>query len=259
MRVYRRWHPGYVVQVSYPQQLAVDSFNNVFIADSSNAIIRKLTVSTNTISTVAGNYGNASAYCANGTVATNCGFSATPSVAVDSTDDIFLTDPNACVVYKVTNSTTKISTIAGNNALGCGYNGDNITATSAQIDIYYGYGQLAVNSAGTQVWLADFYNSEVRLIAVGGKINEVAGQYGCGYGTSGIGGSAKSACVGYPVGIAADSAGDLFITEGYYSGYDRMSLKCLVRSAAHARLRRETRQTISTPWLGTGTATTRRP
>jgi hypothetical protein len=212
--------PATSFDVSNPAQLAVDSSNNVFIADSSNAIIRKLTVSTNTISTVAGTYGNAYAYCTNGTLATKCGFSQTPSVAVDSSDDIFLTDPSACVVYKVTNLTSKISTIAGNNALGCGYNGDNITATSAQISTQYGYGSLAVNSAGTQVWLADFYNSEVRLIAVGGKINDVAGYYGCGGYLNGIGGPATSACVDYPYGIAADSAGDLFLTQSYYYGND---------------------------------------
>jgi hypothetical protein len=198
--------------------LAVDSSNNLFIADSGNALIRKLTVLTNTISTVAGKYQATYAHCANGTVATSCGFSGTPSVAVDSADDIFLTDTDACVVYEVTNSTGKISTIAGAFSLGCGYNGDNITATSAEI-YPSAYGQLAVNSAGTQVWLADYYNYEIREITVGGKINAVAGQNSCGPYYSGIGGPAKSACVGYPIGIAADSAGDLFIAPDIYPTY----------------------------------------
>ncbi|MGB6474880.1 MAG: choice-of-anchor D domain-containing protein [Candidatus Sulfotelmatobacter sp.] len=210
--------PATSFNLYYPQQLAVDSSNNVFIADFDDALIRKLTVLTNTISTVAGSYGTAYAYCANGTVATSCGFYGTPSVAVDSSDNIFLTDYLACVVYKVTNSTGKISTIAGDNALGCGYNGDNITATTAEI-YPYAYGQLAVNSAGTQVWLADYYNFEIRQIAVGGKINAVAGQNSCGPYPSGIGGPAKSACIDYPVGIAADSAGDLFIAPDLYPSY----------------------------------------
>ena len=207
-----------------PSQLAVDSANNVFIADYNDGLIRKLTVSTKTISTVAGSYGAPYAYCANGTVATSCGFSAIPSVAVDSSDDIFLTDYQACVVYKVTNSTGKISTIAGDNALGCGYNGDGITATTAEIYPYV-YGQLAVNSAGTQVWLADFYNFEIRQITVGGKINAVAGQESCGGTFSGIGGPAKSACIIYPTGIAADSAGDLFTTLSYIYSDDTYVLE----------------------------------
>ena len=125
--------PATSFNLCYPEQLAADSSNNVFIADSSDSLIRKLTVSSNTISTVAGSYGTGYAYCTNGTTATSCGFSNTPSVAVDSSDDIFLTDASACVVYEVINSTGKIKTIAGNNVDGCGYNNDNITATSAMI------------------------------------------------------------------------------------------------------------------------------
>jgi hypothetical protein len=212
----------------YPEQLAVDSSNNVFIADIDNARIRKLTVSTGTISTVAGN-GGTSAYCANGTAPTSCSFYATPSVAVDSADDIFLTDAGACVVYEVVNSTSKIKTIAGDNALGCGYNGDNISATTAQVYPYY-YGQLAVNSAGTQVWLADFYNYEIRLINVGAKITAVAGQEATCAGTvSGDGGAATAACVGFPVGIALDSAsnsaGDLFVASNYYYYYNETNVR----------------------------------
>jgi sugar lactone lactonase YvrE len=196
----------------YPSQLAVDSSNNVFIADANNARIRKLTVSSGTISTVAGN-GGSYAYCANGTLATSCDLSYTLSVAVDSADDIFLEDVNECVVYEVNHGTGNITTIAG-TAGTCGGTGDGGAATSAEINPL-GYGELAVNSAGTQVWLADYWNDAIRLIAVGGHINTVAGQNGTCNGTSGDGGAATSACVGYPIGIAVDSAGDLFLTNGF--------------------------------------------
>ncbi len=212
--------PATSFSLYYPEQLAVDSSNNVFIADFSNSRIRKITVSTSTIGTVAGN-GGSSAYCGNGTAATSCSFSNTPSVAVDSSDDIFLTDIAACVVYEVVNSTGKIKTVAGDNALGCGYNGDNISATSAQINPNNaGSGQLAVNSAGTQVWLADNNNFEFRLINVPGKITAVAGQEACGgRSISGDGGPATSACVAYSIGIAVDSAGDLFLSNDI-NGYN---------------------------------------
>jgi hypothetical protein len=147
---------------------------------------------------------------------------------VDSSDDIFLTDASACVVYEVINSTSKIETIAGNNADGCGYNHDNVTATTAMINPG-DYGMLAVNSAGTQVWLADFSNVEIRLINVGAKITAVAGQEAtCGPYVSGYGGPATSACISYPIGIALDnasnSAGDLFMTAGYYYYYNTTSV-----------------------------------
>ncbi len=209
--------PATSSELNNPYQLAVDSSNNLYIADTYNARIRKL--SGTTISTVAGN-GLGYSYCANGTLATSCSFSLTPSVAVDGTSptpNIFLTDAYEYVVYEVVASTGKIKTVAGTQGT-AGYNGDNITATLAEIDPYL-YGELAVNSAGTQVWLADFYNYEIRQITVGAKINFVAGQNSCGPYFSGIGGPAKSACIGYAIGIAADSAGDLFITPDLYPTY----------------------------------------
>jgi hypothetical protein len=206
--------PATSYEVYYPTQLAVDSSNNVYIADLYNGRIRKLTVSSGTISTVAGG-GSGTSYCANGTFATSCSFGVTPSVAVDSAGDIFLTDAYEYVLYEVKASTGKITTVAGTTVPGG--TGDGGAATSAEIYPYI-YGQLAVNGAGTTVWLADFYNYAIRQITVGGSIKTVAGQNDICNGLSGLGGPATSACVGYPVGIAADSAGDLFLTNGYEYG-----------------------------------------
>ncbi len=209
--------PATSYDLSYPTQLAVDSSNNVYIADLYNARIRKLTVSTGTITTVAGN-GNGQAYCANGTIATSCAFAYTPSVAVDSSGDIFLTDAYEYVLYEVKASTGKITTIAGTPGTPGG-TGDGHAATSAEI--YPSVeGQLAVNGAGTIVWLADFSNYAIRQITVGGNIKTVVGQNDVCGGISGVGGPATSACVGYPTGIAADTAGDLFITNSYEYNYE---------------------------------------
>jgi hypothetical protein len=190
----------------YPAQLAIDTSNNLFIADSSNSRIRKLTGTT--ISTVAGG-GAYYSYCTNGTVATSCGFSYAPAVAVDAAGDIFLTDAYEYVVYEVNHTSGKVTTIAG-TAGTAGGTGDGGPATSAEIYPYY-YGQLAVNSAGSQVWLADFYNYAIRQITVGGHINTVAGQNDVCNSFSGDGGPATSACLFSPIGIAVDSTGDLFI------------------------------------------------
>ena len=223
--------PGTSAKVYYPDELAVDSSNNVFIADYDNALIRKLTVSTGDISTVAGSYQKTAALCPNGTVATSCGFSVTPSVAVDANDDIFLTDGEEYVVYEVSGSTGKITTIAGTGT--SGYSGNGGLATSAEIDPY-AYGQIAANSAGTKVWLSDTYNFVVRQIIVGGDISAVVGQNSCGGGFSGMGGAATSACIAYPGGITVDSAGDLFTAPSYVTGYSLYALEapCLEASGS---------------------------
>ena len=197
--------PATSYSINQPQQLTVDSSGNVYIADFSNSRIRKFTVSTDAISTVAGNGGSA-AYCSNGTAPTSCSLGNTPSVAVDSVNNIYFTDFNECVLYKINHVTLEVVTLAGVGG-SCAYSGDSGTATSA--DINPEYGQLAVSSAGQQVWLADGGNQRIRLIIPGGNINTVAGNGARG--DYGDGGAATSAALNNPLGIAADSVADLFI------------------------------------------------
>jgi trimeric autotransporter adhesin len=197
--------PATSYSINQPQQLAVDSSGNVFIADFSNSRIRKLTVSTGAISTVAGNGGSA-AYCANGTAPTSCSLGNTPSVAVDSVENIYFTDFNECVLYKINHITLEVVTLAGVGGT-CGYSGDGNAATSAEISPEFG--QLAVSSTGQQVWLADGNNQRIRLVIPGGNINTVAGNGSQGY--SGDGGKAIAASLDNALGIAADNVADLFI------------------------------------------------
>jgi hypothetical protein len=113
------------------------------------------------------------------------------------------------VIYEISHTTNKVTTIAGTAGTG-GFSGDGGAATSAEIDPYE-WGQIAVNSAGTLVWLADTYNFRIRQINVGGHINTVAGDGGGGF--SGDAGPATSATVYYPEGVGVDSADDLFISD----------------------------------------------
>jgi hypothetical protein len=193
----------------YPNQLAVDSSNNLLIADSVNGLVRKL--SGTTISTVAGKvpqtgpYG----YCPNGTLASNCSFNYANAVAIDSAGDIFLMDYSEYVIYEINHTTNKVTTIAGTAGTG-GFSGDGGAATSAEFNTD-SFSELAANSAGTQVWFGDVYNHRIRQISVGGKINTVAGDGGGGF--CGDGGPATSTCLYYPRAVAVDSGDDLFISD----------------------------------------------
>jgi len=192
----------------YPNQITLDSSGNLFIADASNYRIRKLVISSDSISTVAGN-GTATA-CSNGVLATNCGFNQPSGIAVDSGGDLFIADRYNYIVREVPATGTnagKVKTVAG--TLGTpGFSGDGALATSATINQVYG---LSVDAAGANVWLADFYNWRIREFAVGGKINTVAGSGNAGF--CGDGGPAISACLYYPVSPNLDSAGNLFIAD----------------------------------------------
>ncbi len=81
-------------------------------------------------------------------------------------------------------------------------------ATAAELSNPSG---VAVDNAGN-IYLADYGNNRVRMVT-NGIISTVAGNGT--YGFSGSGGNATSAQVGYPAGVAADSAGNLYITDSY--------------------------------------------
>ena len=194
----------------YPQGLATDASGNMYIADSNDCEIKKIVLSSNTVSVVAGN--GTCGYSGDGKAATTAALNSPSSVAIDSAGDLFISDGGNCVIREVVNSSGLIKTIAGgtnNTALGCGYNGDNIAATTA--NIYYPYG-IQVNSAGTTVTIADTYNWRIRQFSVGGKINTIAGN-DSGAGFCGDGGLATSACLTYPYGITLSASGSYYASD----------------------------------------------
>jgi sugar lactone lactonase YvrE len=97
-----------------------------------------------------------------------------------------------------------VTTIAGIGT--AGYNGDNIDATSAQLNYPFG---IAVDASGRTL-IADLNNNRVRMIA-NGIITTIAGTGFAGY--SGDNGPATSAQLSGPRGIAIDAAGNILISD----------------------------------------------
>jgi trimeric autotransporter adhesin len=187
-----------------PNGLTVDSAGNIYMADEFSNRIRKVTASTGIISTVAGN--GTAGYSGDGGAATSAELNVPDAVAVDGAGNIYLSDHNNERVRKVTVSTGKIATIAGNGT--AGYSGDGGLATSAELN---GPGGLALNAAG-DLFIGDFGNNRVRKVAAATSvISTVAGNGVSGY--SGDGGAATSAEMDGPSGIALDSAGNLYIAD----------------------------------------------
>jgi sugar lactone lactonase YvrE len=206
-----------------PRGVAVDSAGNIYIADTWNHRIRKVNTSGN-ISTVAGS-GNAG-YSGEGSSATSMELYEPEGVAVDSAGNIYIADTLNQRIRKVDVSTGSISTVAGNgNSNGSavtiivtdggivdivcgGYSGDGDAAVFAELNSPLG---VTVDSAGN-IYIADTTNDRIRKVdASTGNINTVAGNGTGGY--SGDGSAATSAKLGYPWGVAVDSAGNIYISD----------------------------------------------
>ena len=187
--------------LSWPGAIAVDASRNLFITDGNR--IRKITASTGIITTVAGQ--NGSGYGGDNGPATAAILNGPSGVAVDGSGNIFIANQYNERIRKVTASTGKITTVAGNGS--ATYNGDGILATAASI---YPEG-VAVDAAGN-IFIDDQYNQRIRKVTAStGLISTLAGSGTAGYG--GDGGAATAALLNGPLSIALDTTGNLFISD----------------------------------------------
>ena len=191
-------------ELNSPNAVAVDSAGDLFIADTVNNRIREVNQATGLITTVAGN--GARGYSGDNGPATAAELNWPTGVAVDAAGDLFIADGSNNVVREVNHATGVITTVAGNGA--SGYSGDSGPATAAELA---DPADIAVDSAGN-LFIADFTNNRIREVNhATGVITTVAGNGVWGYG--GDNGQATAAELGFPTGVALDSAGDLFIAD----------------------------------------------
>src|SRR5450631_3633984 len=106
-----------------PTGLFFDGSGNLFFVDNFNQRIREIT-SSGTISTIAGT--GTSGYAGDGAAATKAQISGPSFITVDSSGTIYFSDTGNGVIRKISGG--NISTFAGDNALGSGYNGDLLAA-----------------------------------------------------------------------------------------------------------------------------------
>ena len=193
--------PATSAQLFSPVGVAVDSVGNLYIADSVNNRIRK--VSNGVITTVAGN--GTQGFNGDGP-ATSAELYDPAGVAVDFAGNLYIADERNNRIREVSNGV--ITTVAGNGTPG--FSGDNGPATRAEL---YDPAGVAVDFAGN-LYIADGRNNRIREVS-NGLITTVAGNGTAGY--SGDNGPATSAQLNFPSGVAVDSAGNVFITDEYNS------------------------------------------
>ena len=192
--------PATSAQLRGPTDVVVDSAGNLYVADAGNSRVRKVS-SSGTITTVAGNGG--SGYSGDGGPATSAALASPVGVSLDTGGNLYIADFGNNTVRKVNPSGT-ISTLAGTGS--SGYSGDGGPGTSAKLNT-----PTSVSAGAGAVYIADAGNARVRAVGAYGVITTVAGTGSAGY--SGDGGPATSAQLEYPVGLAVDSSGDLFIAD----------------------------------------------
>lgn len=224
-------------ELNQPRGMALDSTGNMYIADTDNNVIRVVntqasqitvagvSIDPGNIDTVAGD-GTACAVstdpCGDGGAATSAQLNGPSGVAVDRSGNIYIADTQDHRIRKV-DTAGNISTIAGTGApcvsASCGDGGTATSALLAQpFDMFVDYG-------GT-VFIADSGDFVIRAVNTGanpitvdtkvigpGDIDTVVGSGFRGYLGDGV--PALSAQLAQPLGLGANSAGDLLITDFY--------------------------------------------
>jgi hypothetical protein len=202
--------PATSAQLNGPFGVFVDSADNIFIADTSNSVIREVTASNGNIATVAGNGTECTqpaTACGDGGAAISAQLSFPTSVFVDLSEDIFIADTLDFRIREVTASNSFINTLAGSGVRG--YAGDGAAATSAQLDTPYG---VFVDLSG-DIFIADTGNAAIReVVAATGFIQTVAGTPPTP-GFSGDNGQSTNAEINSPSGVFGNSTGNLFIAD----------------------------------------------
>ncbi len=235
--------PAVNARLNQPRSVAVDPLGNVYVADTNNYRVRKITTDGN-INTFAGN-GLAGgvlslaeaavsaplpwpssvafdSHAGNTYIISNGlgvrvdqaglldeSFSTSAaSVAVDGSGNVyvagtFFTFPNQ--VMKLTPSGT-FTPVAGTGV--AGFSGDNGPATAAMLN---GPSGLAFDAAGN-MYIADTSNSRIRKVTPAGVITTYAGS---AFGFAGDGGPAVNAKLDFPTGLAIDRYGNLYIADEY--------------------------------------------
>ncbi len=189
---------GSAASFYYPTGVAVDNSGNVYVADEGNEEIREITPA-GVVSTLAGSAGQMGSNNGTGSAAS---FAYPTGVAVDSSGNVYVADLANDDIRKIT-AAGVVSTLAGFPGWPGSSNGTGYAAK-----FYYPTG-VAVDSSGN-VYVAEYFNDEIRMITPAGVVTTLAGAVGqVGAGN----GPASTATFDHPWGVAVDSSGNVYVAD----------------------------------------------
>jgi hypothetical protein len=191
---------GGTARFKQPYGVAVDGSGNVFVSDSGNYTIRKITPAGD-VTTVAGEAGNQGTTDGAGGGAR---FFQPTGVAVDESGNVYVADRMLCRIRKVTPAGV-VTTLAGQGTPGS----EDGTGSTARFQYPQG---VAVDGAGN-LYVADTFNHTIRRITPGGVVTTLAGKAGSGDSPGFADGTGSAARFKYPTGVAVDGVGNVYVAD----------------------------------------------
>jgi len=191
---------GTAATFSRPSSVAVDSSGNIYVADSLNHIIRKITPG-GLVTTIAGGGGSNLSGTTTNAQGSNARFNNPAGVAVDSSGNIYVADTINNRIQQIT-PVGFVTTVAGGGSTAGSANGQGTNAT------FYTPGGIVVDPSGN-IYVSDQTSNLIRKITSGGLVTTIAGG-GTGVATNGKG---TIATFNNPYGLALDSSGNIYIAD----------------------------------------------
>lgn len=209
---------GSSASFSSPRGIAIDSTGNVYVADSENHSIRKIS-SSGVVTTFAGSGTPGSLDSQGG----NAGFDTPLGLAIDSGGILYVADSGNHKIRKISTSGV-VSTLAGSGASGS----TNGTGNAGSFQVPH---DVAVGPDGS-VFVADSGNHLIRKITPAGMVTTLAGSGQA----NDLDGTGTAASFSHPLSIATDASGHVFVGDGISHRIRRISPAGVVSTFAGSGL-----------------------
>lgn len=189
---------GSAARFNTPYGVATDPAGNVYVADTRNHTIRKITAA-GVVTTFAGSAGSAGS--ADGTNS-SARFNNPQSVAVDNSGNVYVADTRNQLIRRITPAGV-VSTLAGTTGVTGSADGNGANAQ-------FNYPQGIAVDGLNRIYVADTFNNTIRMVTLGGDVITLAGLAG----DSGFNdGSLMDARFNWPFSLSADNAGRVYVCD----------------------------------------------